>query len=90
MEHQGLDLIRKKSGDKMTINSEQRNLLPEGIYQKLDAAERQVLAGQVIDAEKGLQHIRDKYKSVSYTHLDVYKRQAVFLFPFNRGKDCRG
>ena len=46
----------------MTTNSKQRNLLPEGIYQKLDAAEKQVLTGQVIDAEKGLQHIRDKYK----------------------------
>lgn len=48
----------------MAIYSEQRNLLPEAIYQKLDAAEKQVLAGQVTDAEKGLQHIWENINQI--------------------------
>ena len=54
------------------------------LYSKMAAKERTRLAKEVLD-RVGLSHrMRHMPTPVSYTHLDVYKRQGIFfyLFPY--------
>ena len=62
-------------------DKEGTNTTVAGMQQVVEKAERSVMGipfGQVITSFAGLRAHEDGHESVSYTHLDVYKRQHVW------------
>ena len=59
------------------FNSLQAQINPHFLYNTMDMINWMALQGQTSEISSAVQSLYQFYKPVSYTHLDVYKRQPL-------------